>query len=110
MDPIIPPSTPGIQQQPSELQQLRAEVAEVKQILLKVRRAQHMATWMGVLKVLVYLGLVGAAAVALRGILGNGLGALTGLSMYGDMPSSTSPTGLDFSALIKNVQDLQNGQ
>jgi hypothetical protein len=110
MDPIIPPSTPGIQQQPSELQQLRAEVAEVKELMLKIRRSQKLAVWMGVVKVLVYLGLVGAAAVALQGIMANGLGALTGVSLYGSLPSSTSPTGLDFSALIKNVQDLQNGQ
>ncbi len=109
MDPIIPPSASAAPEHPTEIHQLRVEVAELKQLILKVRRGQRMATWMGVVKVLVYVGLVGAAAVALRGVLGSGLGAITGIGMYG-APSSTSPTGLDFSALIKNVQELQNGQ
>jgi hypothetical protein len=104
-----PPVAPSPDQQ-SELQQLRAEIAEMKQVLLQIRRSQRWATWMGVIKVLVYVGLVGAAAVALRGVLGSGLGALTGGGLYGQLSSSTSPTGLNFNELMKSVQQLQNGQ
>lgn len=97
-----------------ELRQVRAELAEVKQLMVKIRRSQKLATWMGVLKVLVYLGLVGAATVALRGILANGLGAITATGLYGDLGGATStgslPAGLNFDELMKSVQQLQGGQ
>jgi hypothetical protein len=103
--PVAPDPNSG-----SELQQLRAEIAEVKVVMLQIRRSQRWATWMGVIKVLVYVGLVGAAAVALRGVLGSGLGAITSGGLYGQLPSSTSLTGLNFNELIENMKQLQNGQ
>lgn len=111
MDPVTPSPVP--EQQHTELQQLRAELAEVKQLVVKIRRTQRIATWMGVLKVLVYLGLVGAAALALQNILANGLGAITATGLYGGLDASSTsglPAGLNFDELMKSVRDLQAGQ
>jgi hypothetical protein len=93
------------------MQQLRAEMAELKALLLEVRKHQKRSTLIGVLKVVVYLVLIGGSAFALKSILPRGLQGLTATYNLDDQASSTgsiAPPNLQ--DIFKSLREIQSGQ
>jgi len=97
----------SVPQSPSELHQLRTEVAEVKKLAVEIRRAQKRSTWLGVAKIVVYFFLLGGAALLLKNILPSGLKALTGSYDINNLPTTTTPNIDDIFSNLKALQQAR---
>jgi hypothetical protein len=65
-------------QTPPSYEQLSAEVAEVKKVVLAIRRSQRRAAIAGVVKAIVYVALLGGAYLAMQPLLQRGMSVLSG--------------------------------
>lgn len=96
------------------LNQLYQELQEVKDTVKKIRRVQLRSTWLGVLKVIIYLAIIGVSVVAIKSYLSIGIQAITGSSQLNmqDLLSTSTLQNLSPNAslgeVLKNLQQIQN--
>lgn len=94
-----------------QIEQLQAEITEIKNTVMEIRKIQHRQTIWGVLKIVFYVALIGASIISLKGILSSGLenmifpGAAFNNSDSTSTSSSLNPSVLE--QLQRNLQDLQ---
>lgn len=94
---------------PDPHSQILAELAEIKKLAESIRRSQHRATIAAVVKVLLYVALIGGALITLQPLLTKGLSALTG-SSYQQMLEDTNPDAGTPPRLNELLQELRNAQ
>lgn len=99
---------------PANLSQLYQEVQEIKQIVKKIRRAQLRSAWFGVLKIVIYLAIIGVSILAIKNYLPIGIQAITGSSQLNmqDLLATSSLQNLSpntsLGEVLKNLQQIQN--
>lgn len=95
-------------QSPSGYERLVAEVAEIKKTVLAIRRSQRRAAAAGLVKIIIYIALLGGAYLAVQPLLQRGLSVLSG-QYYREALQETGadgqPTGLN-----ELLQELRQSQ